>query len=103
MVASSVSLFNRIALHHARTHAIVTLSLPCLFFLLYRLLHFHAFRHMHWCISFRYARRTTHGHETHDFGAELEDGEWWILLEDGWMDPDVHDRRQMLAKRVSSN
>ena len=29
--------------------------------------------------------------------------EWWIHLEDGWMDPDVHDRRKMLAKRVSSN
>ena len=39
----------------------------------------------------------------HDFGAELEDGEWWIHLEDGWMDPDLHDRRKMLAKRVSSN
>ena len=38
-----------------------------------------------------------------DIEAEPEDGEWWTHLEDGWMDPDVHDRRQMLAKRVSSN
>ena len=35
--------------------------------------------------------------------TETQDGEWWIHLEDGWMDPNVHDRRQMLAKRVSSN
>ena len=44
-----------------------------------------------------------HGREAYDFGAETEDGEWWIHLEDGWMGPDVHDRRKMLAKRVSSN
>ena len=41
--------------------------------------------------------------EWRDIGAEPEDGEWWIRLEDGWMDPDVHDQRKMLAKRVSSN
>jgi len=41
--------------------------------------------------------------EWRDDGVEPEDGEWWTHLEDGWMDPDVHDRRQMLAKRVSSN
>jgi len=35
--------------------------------------------------------------------TEPQDGEWWIHLEDGWMDPNVHDRRKMLAKRVSSN
>ena len=38
--------------------------------------------------------------EVHDFGAELEDGEWWIHLEDGWMEPEVHDQKKMLAKRV---
>ena len=26
-----------------------------------------------------------------DVGAEPEDGEWWTRLEDGQMDPDVHD------------
>ena len=36
-------------------------------------------------------------------GAEIEDDVWWTYPEDGWMDPDMHDRRQMLAKRVSSN
>ena len=38
-----------------------------------------------------------------DIEDEPEDGEWWTHLEDGWMDPDVLDRRQVLAKRVSSN
>ena len=38
-----------------------------------------------------------------DVGAEPEDDEWWTRLEDGWMDPDVHDRRKMLAERLSSN
>ena len=36
-------------------------------------------------------------------GAEPEDDVWWTYPEDGWMDPDVPDRRPMLAKRVSSN
>ena len=31
--------------------------------------------------------------------AEPEDGEWWTRLEDGRMDPDVHDRRKMLAEQ----
>ena len=38
-----------------------------------------------------------------DVGAESEDGEWWTCLEDGRMDPDVHDRRKMLAEHLSSN
>jgi len=41
-----------------------------------------------------------YGRETHDFGAELENGEWWIHLEDGWMDPDVHDQRK-IARQAS--
>jgi len=35
-----------------------------------------------------------HGGEAHDFGAESEDGEWWTHLEDGWMDPDMHDPKE---------
>ena len=35
-----------------------------------------------------------------DVGAEPEYGEWWTHLEDGWMDPDVHDRRKMLAEKL---
>ena len=31
-------------------------------------------------------------------GAEPEDDVCWTYPEDEWMDPDVHDRRQMLAK-----
>ena len=38
-----------------------------------------------------------------DVGAEPEEGEWWTHLEDGWMDPDVHDRRKMLAEQLFSN
>jgi len=30
--------------------------------------------------------------EGRDVGSEPEDGEWWIHLEYGWMDPDVHDQ-----------
>jgi len=38
-----------------------------------------------------------------DVGTEPEDGEWWTHLEDGRMDPDVHDRRKMLAEQLFSN
>ena len=41
--------------------------------------------------------------EVHDFGAELEDGEWWIHLEDGRMDPDRQDRRKRLTEQLFSN
>ena len=37
-----------------------------------------------------------------DVGAEQEDGEWWTRLEDGRMNPYVHDRRK-IARRLSSN
>jgi len=38
-----------------------------------------------------------------DDGAEPEDGELWTRLEDGRMDPDVHDQRKMLAEQLFSN
>ena len=38
-----------------------------------------------------------------DVEAEPEDGEWWTCLEDGRMDPDVHDRRKLLVEQFSSN
>ena len=41
--------------------------------------------------------------EWRDIGAEPEDGEWWTRLEDGQMDPDVHDRRKMLAEQLFAN
>ena len=41
--------------------------------------------------------------EWRDVEAEPEDGEWWTRLEDGRMDPDVHDRRKMLVEQFSSN
>ena len=36
-------------------------------------------------------------------GAEPEDDVWLTYPEDGWMDPDVHDRRKMLAEQLFSN
>ena len=36
-------------------------------------------------------------------GAEPEDDVWWTYPEDGRMDLDVHDRKRVLVKRVSSN
>ena len=41
--------------------------------------------------------------EWRDIGAEPEDGEWWTHPEDGWMDPDGHDRKKMLAEQLSFN
>ena len=38
-----------------------------------------------------------------DVGAEPEDGEWWTRLEDGRLDPDVLDRRKMLAEQLFSS
>jgi hypothetical protein len=50
--------------------------------------------HSYHCISFRYARCTTRGCEARADGTEPQDGEWWIHLEDGWMEPEVHDRKE---------
>ena len=41
--------------------------------------------------------------EGRDIGVKPEDGEWWTHPEDGRMDPDVHDRRKMLAEQLFSN
>jgi len=43
------------------------------------------------------------GHETRDDGTESQGDEWWMHLEDGRMDPDVHDQRKMLAEQLSFN
>ena len=59
--------------------------------------------HSYICIAAFHLGTIDEPREGCDIEAEPEDGEWWTHLEDGWMDPDVHDRRQMLAKRVSSN
>ena len=50
-----------------------------------------------------HVKDVTQSREGCDVGAEPEDGEWWTHLEDGWMDPDVHDRRKMLAEQLFSN
>jgi len=41
--------------------------------------------------------------EWRDIAAEPEDGEWWIRLEDGRMDPDTQDRRKRLTEQLFSN
>ena len=41
--------------------------------------------------------------EGRDVGVKPEDGEWWTHPEDGWMDPDGHDRKKMLAEQLSFN
>ena len=43
------------------------------------------------------------GCETRDDGTESQGDEWWMHLEDGRMDPDVHDQRKMLAEQLSFN
>ena len=58
------------------------LCLPCLPFLLYRLLHFHAFKHPPWCISFRYARYTTRGSEARADLTEPQDSVGWTHPEE---------------------
>ena len=43
------------------------------------------------------------GREARDDRTEPQGGEGWMHLEDGRMDPDVHDRRKMLAEQLSFN
>ena len=102
-LSSHVFLFNCIALHHAHVHAVVTLCMSCLSFLMDCLLHFHVFMYHHFCISFRYARCTTCGYEARDDRTEPQDSVWWTHLEARRMVPDVHDQKKTLVKRVSSN
>ena len=55
---------------------------------------------MHCCISLG---TIDEPREWRDVEDEPEDDEWWTRLEDGRMDPDVHDRRKMLAEQLSFN
>ena len=55
---------------------------------------------MHCCIHLGTIDESREGR---DVGVEPEDGEWWTHPEDGRMDPDVHDRRKMLAEQLSFN
>ena len=59
--------------------------------------------HSYICIAAFHLGTIDEPREGCDIEAKSEDGEWWTHLEDGWMDPDVHDRRKMLAERLSSN
>ena len=59
--------------------------------------------HSYICIVASHLGKIDEPCEGRAVGAEIEDDVWCTYPEDGWMDLDVHDRRQMLAKRVSSN
>ena len=59
--------------------------------------------HSYICIVAFHLGTIDESREGCDVGAEPEDGEWWTHLEDGWMDPDVHDLRKMLAEQLFSN
>ena len=54
--------------------------------------------HSHICIVAFHLGTIDVPREGYDIEAEPEDGEWWTHLEDGWMDPGVHDRRKMFAE-----
>ena len=59
--------------------------------------------HSYICIVAFHLGTIDESREGRDVGVKPEDGEWWTRLEDGWMDPDVHGRRKMLAEHLSSN
>ena len=59
--------------------------------------------HSYICIVALHLGTIDESREGRDVGVEPKDGEWWARLEDGWMDPDVHDRRKMLAEKLFSN
>ena len=50
--------------------------------------------HSYICITAFHLDTIDEPHEGCPVEAETEDGEWWTRLEDGWMDPDVHDPKE---------
>ena len=59
--------------------------------------------HSYICIVAFYLGTIEEPREWRDIGAEPEDGEWWICLEDGRVDPDVQDQRKLLVEQFFSN
>ena len=59
--------------------------------------------HLYICIVAFHLGTIDQSREGRDVGVKPEDGEWWTHPEDGRMDPDVHDRRKMLAEQLFSN
>ena len=47
--------------------------------------------HSYICIVAFHLDTIDESREGRDVGVKPEDGEWWTRLEDGLMDPDVHD------------
>jgi len=59
--------------------------------------------HSHICIVAFHSGTIDESREERDIGVEPEDGEWWTRREDGRLDPDVLDRRKMLAEQLFFN
>ena len=59
--------------------------------------------HSYICIVAFHLGTIDESREGRDVGVKPEDGEWWTHPEDGRMDPDVHDRRKMLAEQLFFN
>ena len=59
--------------------------------------------HSYICIVAFHLGTIDESREGREVGVKPEDGEWWTHPEDGRMDPDVHDRRKMLAEQLFSN
>jgi len=59
--------------------------------------------HSYICIVASHLCTIDEPYEVRATGAEPEDDVGGHIPNDGWMEPDVHDQRKMLAKRVSSN
>ena len=57
--------------------------------------------HSYMCIVASHLGTIDKPYEGCAFGAKPEDGEWWIHLEDGWMNPDMHDQRK-IARQAST-
>ena len=59
--------------------------------------------HSYICIVAFHLGTIDESREGRDVGVKPEDDEWWTRLEDGRMDPDVLDRRKMLAEHLFFN
>ena len=59
--------------------------------------------HSYICIFAFHLGTIDESREGRDVGVEPKGGEWWTHPEDGRMDPDVLDRRNMLAEQLFSN
>ena len=59
--------------------------------------------HSYICIAAFHLGTIDEPREGCDVEVEPEDSEWWTHPEDGRMDSDVHDRREMLVEQLFFN